>query len=621
MRLFLLALLTASGSLHAQTNYSLRFAGTNQTVSIGSPIPANSSYTKMAWIYTTNTAGNQNIISSNANPFWISGGRMYAGNAGSYQLVTDPNVMVTGRWVHVAVTYDQPSQTMRLYRDGVEIATRTSAPAPDGGAEFIGSHAGSASYFNGSIDEVKVWTRALTLAEIKANLYKDAALTSPGLVRYYKFDQGSGTTLTNELGSNHGSLINLPTWELSAVQYASNAVQFDGGNDYIGLPYFVSGSFTLEYWIRTTATGGSGSQWFNGNGIVDADVGGSTNDWGTSLVGTKLAFGIGQSGNDQTIFSTSNINTGNWTHVAVSWNRTTGAQRLYINGTLEATGTASTNLRSAPSGIAIGRLLPGSAYFTGAIDDIRFWSTVRTDAEIQNNRFSQLVPENEATLVSYYSFNFGIANGSNNGIGMVHDEKGNNNGTLNNLSMSGTGSNYVAQNIALITLPVQWKAFTATGIADKVLLQWSTAVEENSDRFEVEHSSDNQHWTRIFSIAAAGNSSAERYYSVEHLSPLKGNNFYRIVQFDQDGRRALSGVRRVQMNNNGGWTLLEQPVRNQMLRLTAQEAGSLRLFGSNGALLLHTRVQPGINQITLPSLTPGMYYLSGDGIREKILVR
>ena len=621
MRLFLLALFAATSSVHAQTNYNLRFAGTNQTVSIGSPIPANSSYTKMAWIYTTNTSGNQNIISSNANPFWISNGRMYAGNAGNYQLVTDPAVMVTGRWVHVAVTYDQPSQTMRLYRDGVQIATRTSAPAPDGGAEFIGSHAGGASYFNGSIDEVKVWTRALPLAEIKANLYKDAALTSPGLVRYYKFDQGSGTTLTNELGSNHGSLINLPTWELSAVQYASNAVQLDGGNDYISLPHFLSGSFTLEYWIRTTAAGSAGSHWFNGNGIVDADVSGSTNDWGTSVVGSKLAFGIGQSGNDQTIFSTSNINTGNWTHVAVSWNQSTGAQRLYINGTLEATGTASTNLRSAPTGIAIGRLLTGSAYFTGAVDDIRFWNTVRSDAEIQNNRFSQLVPENEPALVSYYSFNFGIANGSNSGVGMVHDEKGNNNGTLNNFTMSGIGSNFVAQNIALVTLPVQWKTFTAVASNGAVQLNWTTSVEENNQRFDIEHSSDNRIWTRIGTVAAAGSSAGDQQYAFTHGSPTKGSNFYRIVQYDFDGRHSSSAIRRVEWVLSNNWTLLEQPVRNQTLRIRATESGPLNLYSGNGALLLQTRVQAGINQIPLPSLTAGIYYLEGNGLREKILVR
>lgn len=616
----LLALISY-GQVKAQTNYALTFNGMNQYVSIGSPIAANSSYTKMAWVYATNTSGNHNIISSLHNPFWIAGGRMCAGNSGSYQVVLDPSNIPLNRWVHVAVTYDYATTTMRLYRDGVQVAVNTSSPAGNGGAEFIGSHAGTASYFTGRIDEVKIWTRAITPAEVKQFLFRGPANSSSGLVRYYKFDDGSGTTLTNQTGSNHGTLQNLPSWVASPVQYSSNAIQLDGANDVLLLPHLVSGSFTLEYWMRSTATGGSGAQWFNGNGIVDAEVGGQTNDWGTALVGSKLAFGIGQSGNDRTIFSTSDVNTGNWTHVAVSWNQSTGAQRLYINGTLEATGTASTNLRNAPSGIAIGRLLTGSAFFNGSIDDIRFWNTVRTDAEIQNNRSNQIDPASQPNLVSYYSFNMGIANGSNTGFAVAYDEKGANNGSFNNFSLSGSSSNLVAQNISLITLPVQWKAFTASLLGGKTQLSWITSSEENTRDFQIEHSIDNRNWTVIGTVAAQGNSNTERHYQHDHLHPTKGSNFYRIVQFDLDGRRTFSAVRHVQVDAIGSWTLLEQPVRNQTLRLQATEAGRLSLFNSNGALLLQAQLQEGINQIKLPSLAAGVYYLQGHLIREKLLIQ
>ena len=65
---------------------------------------------------------------------------------------------------------------------------------------------------------------------------------------------------------------------------------------------------TIEYWVKTTQTSLTGSQWYNGSGIVDAEVAGGTSDFGTSLLNGKLAFGIGNP--DITLQSTTSINTG-----------------------------------------------------------------------------------------------------------------------------------------------------------------------------------------------------------------------------------------------------------------------------------------------------------------------
>ncbi len=98
----------------------------------------------------------------------------------------------------------------------------------------------------------------------------------------------------------------------------------------------MSSDFTVEYWMKTSSTGpgNNSSQWYGGDGIVDAEVGGVTNDWGTSLTGQYLAFGIGNP--DVTIHSTSTVNTGKWVHVAATWKQSSGQMILYINGTQEA---------------------------------------------------------------------------------------------------------------------------------------------------------------------------------------------------------------------------------------------------------------------------------------------
>jgi hypothetical protein len=106
---------------------------------------------------------------------------------------------------------------------------------------------------------------------------------------------------------------------------SGNALHFDGTDDFVNITRRISGDFTIEFWVKTTQVGGGtsgSSHWYFGRGIVDAELGGQTTDFGVTLVQNKLAFGIGST--DKTIWSTSDINTGNWVHVAVTRTSSTG---------------------------------------------------------------------------------------------------------------------------------------------------------------------------------------------------------------------------------------------------------------------------------------------------------
>jgi hypothetical protein len=222
----------------------------------------------------------------------------------------------------------------------------------------------------------------------------------------------------------------------------TNGLNFDGSNDQVLIPNVVnSGSFTIEYWVKTTATASSGYQWYYGPGIVDAEVGGVTNDFGTALVGSKLAFGIGNP--DVTIFSTTSINDGAWHHVAASWDVTSGAMKLYIDGTLEASGTGGTGNRTAPPNIAIGKMQTSVYYFNGSVDEVRIWNRVLCQSEITNNMSCQL-SGTQTGLKGYYQCNQGTAGGTNTGITTLTDASGNSNdGTMSNFAMTGSTSNFV----------------------------------------------------------------------------------------------------------------------------------------------------------------------------------
>jgi hypothetical protein len=218
-----------------------------------------------------------------------------------------------------------------------------------------------------------------------------------------------------------------------------NALHFDGSNDYIDITRRISGDFTIEFWVRTTQTGGSG-QWYNGRGIVDAEVGGVTTDFGVSLIGSKLAFGMGSG--DVTILSTSNINTGSWFHVAVTRQASNGAMKIYINGVLETSGTGATAART--TGIRIGGIYGYTGQnFNGTLDELRIWNVVRTAEEISANKDGELITM-PSSLVNYFKFNQGTANGANGSISSLYDEKNTTDGnTLNGFAKTGTTSNFV----------------------------------------------------------------------------------------------------------------------------------------------------------------------------------
>jgi hypothetical protein len=78
--------------------------------------------------------------------------------------------LVANTWVHLAVTYD--GTTMRIYRNGVLVATRavTGAVIATTGALRIGGNAVWGEYFAGSIDEVRIYDRALTATELTSDM-------------------------------------------------------------------------------------------------------------------------------------------------------------------------------------------------------------------------------------------------------------------------------------------------------------------------------------------------------------------------------------------------------------------------------------------------------------------
>ena len=101
-------------------------------------------------------------------------------NAGAASVLKSAATLTADRWIHVAVTYDQASgEVATLYIDGVEDGLQSNFGGPPQ-SNFkdlnIGRYDWSESYvryFNGMIDELRVYNRALGADEIQA-LYAEA---------------------------------------------------------------------------------------------------------------------------------------------------------------------------------------------------------------------------------------------------------------------------------------------------------------------------------------------------------------------------------------------------------------------------------------------------------------
>lgn len=154
-------------------------------------------------------------------------GTAYA--AGQNFPVTGSTTLQNGVWYHVAATYDTTTAVWKLYVNGV--AETLSTPLPTfvgvvprsdstqhfGIGSALSSLGAAAGFFQGCIDEVRVWNYARSSAEIIANIETKITAGVTGLLGRYGLDAGSGTTATGITASGaapNGALsgTTLPQW-------------------------------------------------------------------------------------------------------------------------------------------------------------------------------------------------------------------------------------------------------------------------------------------------------------------------------------------------------------------------------------------------------------------------
>lgn len=181
-------------------------------------------------------------------------------------------------------------------------------------------------------------------------------------------------------------------------------------------------------------------------------------------------------------------------------------------------------------------------------------------------------------------------------------------------------------------LPVKLTAFSVRTDGKKVTLNWTTESELNNDRFEVEKSTDGSSWRSIATVKGNGTSNSTQNYTSYDDQPATGVNYYRLKQFDLDGKFSISDVRSLRFGSsqNVVVSISPNPVRDVVnFKLSGRAATNvMAIFSDANGKVIHqqkfTNLQDGtLNQLNLRQKPmAGMYILKlqGEGMSESIKV-
>jgi hypothetical protein len=172
----------------------------------------------------------------------------------------------------------------------------------------------------------------------------------------------------------------------------------------------------------------------------------------------------------------------------------------------------------------------------------------------------------------------------------------------------------------LAILPVKWLNVTGAVQNDVIAIKWGTAQEISTESFTIQVSTDGKNFKNIGEVTAAGNANENTYYSFIHTQPSSGNNYYRIMQTDADGKITYSKIIMIVFGDVASVTVLGNPVGNGQLTLQVNQTTSLKLFSADGKLVKMQQASNGTQTMDVRGLAKGMYTLLAGTNAKRIII-
>jgi hypothetical protein len=327
----------------------------------------------------------------------------YQRSAGSFNaddtLTTSTNVL-DGTWHHIVATF-LPSTYARIYVDGILNASDTttiqSAIVNNTAPVQIGLHDTSTN-FNGSIDDVRIYNRALTETEI-AILAK-----SPKRV-------GGILNLNNNLiakdsrnSANDGTLMYGPQRETGCP--VGNCLKFDGIDDFINVNDSTSlkpNNFTISCWIKlnNNVTGSSVKAIIS---KVSSNQGYQLIVLGSSIAGqnNELRFDYGDGASYLALDTNESLTPNIWYHVSATLQGNNG--ELFVNNISKGIKSIAGNISYGTQSLKFGDGFDiTNRDFDGSIDDIRIYNKALSPSEISFIYNGSGLDPGTSNLVSHWT--------------------------------------------------------------------------------------------------------------------------------------------------------------------------------------------------------------------------
>ena len=401
-----------------KSNYGARFNGSSSYIDVSSLtylFDSKATATVSLWFNTSTTATTSVLFSdyasSTARNFLVSinstgnivWNTRYGSGTGRDSNITTTSTYNDGNWHHIVLSIDQAANAKSMYVDGSPIGSSIALPTATGesfdstqrvtmGSSYNTGTSAYQDYYNGTIDQVRIFSKALSSSEV-SKLYRNGAgeiactytsTTDSSNIggtnqAYYKFDND---VLDYSGNGNNGTSSSI---EFGFGRFGQAAIGDGSTRNFVNPQPFNTGD-TISFWTRRRDAGADSHAIF---GQHDG-----TYDFFTCRVyynsdnTHKIQFFIRNSTSSykytQTSYTTDN---GNWSHWVVTFNSPSSYPTVYLN--TEEQSLSINNANGSMSSYAQSNARIGRAYINGTLynmngylDQMRTFTSARTVEQI-----------------------------------------------------------------------------------------------------------------------------------------------------------------------------------------------------------------------------------------------